>query len=322
MIEWTGWLQQNVAVPAFWGFFTDTLGPLGWWVGLQVALVVGGTRFGLRLAWVFLLAALSNSVLKWLWAEPRPYWSSDTVSALRATAGFGMPSGHAQVATAFWGGLAWLIRDRRFWCLAIAIVFFTGVSRVYYGVHSPAQVLVGWGLGILLTAWLLWQLPAIEAFFDRQTKSMQVGYGVGIWLIAAAVMGFVYVLRADFVAPVEWVDRFAVTQKAFGSPYSGPGQMRMVESSTLLLLIPLLGYGLLALIGHRHGHYLAPSVRAKLLAFGAALLVNAAAIGLLWAADGPQWLIALWLLVQPIAAVWLPLRWLGELETLAASNRG
>ena len=320
MIELTAWLQQHAAMPAFWDFFSDTLGPLGWWIGLQLAFVLGGTRFGLRLAWVFLLAALSNSVLKWLWAEPRPYWGSESVSALRATAGFGMPSGHAQVATAFWGGLAWLLRDRRVWCFAIAAIFFTGVSRVYYGVHSPAQVLVGWGLGIALTAWLLWQLPTIEGFFNRQTNAAQIGYGLAVWLLAAVCMGLVYLMRSDFVAPAEWVERFAVTQKAFGSPYSGPGQMRLVESSTLLLLVPMLAYGLLALVGHRLGHYTAPSMRAKLLAFAAAFLINAAAVGLLRAAGWPQLLIALWLFVQPVAAVWWPLRWVGVRETRPVDN--
>ena len=278
MADLTALLQQHANIPAFWDFFSDVIGSLGWWIGLQLALIVGGTRFGLRLAWVFLLAALSNSVLKWLWAEPRPYWHSDTINGLRATPGFGMPSGHAQVATAFWCGLAWLIGDRRFWVIAVLIVFFTGLSRVYYGVHSPAQVLLGWGIGAALTLLVLWKLPRIEAFFGRQSYAGQVGYGFAIWLLAATIMLSVYLLRADFAAPADWVARFAAAQARFGESFSGPGQMRLVEASTLLLLLPILGYGALALVCGRRGHYHAPTGAAKLLAFGIALAINVAAV--------------------------------------------
>ena len=318
MGELTPFLQHHADFPVFWDFFSDTLGPLGWWIGLQLVLLFLGTRRGLRLVWVFLLAALANSVLKWLWAEPRPYWASDSVQALRATAGFGMPSGHAQVATAFWGGMAWLVGVRWVWVLAVLIVFFTGVSRVYYGVHSPAQVLVGWTLGIALTSWLLWRLPRIEAFFRRQVLTRQIGFGIVIWLVAAALMGGVYLLRADFVAPTDWVERFLAAQALFGTARSGPGQMHLVEASTFLLLIPLLGYGGLALLTHRRGHYCVIGGRAKLLAFVAALAINLGAIALLWSAEAPQWLVAGWLLVQPVVAVWWPLRLVGQPEAPVA----
>jgi undecaprenyl-diphosphatase len=31
----------------------------------------------------------------------------------------------------------------------IAFAFFTGISRIYTGVHYPSQVIFGWGVGIL-----------------------------------------------------------------------------------------------------------------------------------------------------------------------------
>lgn len=314
MGELTTFLQHHANFPAMWDFFSDTIGTVGWWVGLQLVLVFFGTRKGLRLAWVFLLAALANTALKWLFAEPRPYWSSDGIQALRATPGFGMPSGHAQVATAFWGGLALLVNDRRFWVLAVAIVFLTGLSRIYYGVHSPAQVLVGWALGGVLTAWMLLKLPSIEAFFSTQPLGRQMGFGLAIWLVAGALLGVVYYFRAEFVAPSDWIERFAAAQAEFGTARSARGDMRLVDGSTALLMLPALGYGLLALLCSRAGHYRAGSAAAKAKVFVAALVVNLVAVSLLRWAGWPQWLTGLWLLVQPIVAVWGPLRLAGEHE--------
>jgi undecaprenyl-diphosphatase len=47
------------------------------------------------------------------------------------------------VATAFWLFLGWK------WGLPwVLIAFFTGLSRIYVGAHFPAQVLLGWAVGV------------------------------------------------------------------------------------------------------------------------------------------------------------------------------
>ena len=64
----------------------------------------------------------------------------------------GMPSGHAQAATVFWGALATKVRHWWFWVLAIFMVVGTCVSRVYFAVHFPSQILVGIGIGLTVIA--------------------------------------------------------------------------------------------------------------------------------------------------------------------------
>ena len=73
------------------------------------------------------------------------------------------PSGHAASSAALATAvilLAW--PDRRFrWPIAITAVayaFLVGLSRMYLGVHYPADVLAGWCLGVAWTLvwWLAW----------------------------------------------------------------------------------------------------------------------------------------------------------------------
>ena len=61
--------------------------------------------------------------------------------------GFGTASAHsanmAALAAALWIGLGWR------WGLPVAFVaLFTGLSRIYNGVHYPSQVALGWLTGI------------------------------------------------------------------------------------------------------------------------------------------------------------------------------
>ena len=319
MSDATAWLQQNADWPYVFEFFSDEAGPVGWWIVLQMVILFAGTHRGLRLAWFVGIAALSNTLLKWLWAEPRPYLITDAFEATRAATGFGMPSGHAQGATALWLGLVLALgepsskRGRSFWLIAVALIFvvFTDLSRVFFGVHSVSQVIVGTALGAATTVALWLLLPQIEARLRAATFSVRTVFAVFCLGAAFAVGWIVYLMRADFVAPQEWLARFEATQIRTG--HTGDlGALGLVEPNSLVLIALLAGYAILALAASRTGHYVARSVRARGFCLLFAVAVNVGCIGLLRAADAGVLLAALWLMAQPVLALWLPLRMFGE----------
>lgn len=78
--------------------------------------------------------------------------------------GYGFPSGHAQGAGTFWGYLG--LRTRRAWVALLSLVTMLaiGFSRVYLAVHSPSDVLAGWGIGLVVAALYLW----LSGIFERR----------------------------------------------------------------------------------------------------------------------------------------------------------
>lgn len=110
-------------------------------------------RFTRLLAGLLLLSVWIGNVAKGLVGLPRPPALGIRVVPVDVGSPLGFPSGHAQSAALVWTVLASGVRRRWFAGLAAAAVLLVGVSRLYLGVHWPADVLGGWGLGLGL-AWL------------------------------------------------------------------------------------------------------------------------------------------------------------------------
>lgn len=104
---------------------------------------------GLKLAVCLSFSGTFNEVLKVFFHAPRPYMIDDRVVKYGRSEDFGMPSGHAQGAATIWGYLTVHYTQSFFWVIAVFLIFFIGISRIYLGVHSPMQVVVGWGIGIV-----------------------------------------------------------------------------------------------------------------------------------------------------------------------------
>lgn len=106
-------------------------------------------RLGLRLGLLMGISGGINEALKVAFHLPRPYWVSPEVRALGSYPSFGLPSAHAQGATALWGLLAVDARRRWVWAFAAAMAFLIGASRIVLGVHFPTDVIAGWVVGIV-----------------------------------------------------------------------------------------------------------------------------------------------------------------------------
>ena len=121
-------------------------------------------RRGYYLLAVGFTGTLINQWLKIVCRVPRP-WVRDphftiVESARDGAAGYSFPSGHTQSAVGVFGGVARF--TRRWWlrCVCVVLLLLVSVSRMYLGVHTPADV----GVSFLVTAVLVLLLyPLIES---------------------------------------------------------------------------------------------------------------------------------------------------------------
>jgi undecaprenyl-diphosphatase len=127
-------------------------------VPLALACCLVLVRRGLRQEALAVAVSLAGAILisdlvKLLVSRPRP-----PVVHLQAVSGSSFPSGHATQASAFWFSLVLALQatgvapvfTRVAAGLALALVLAVALSRVYLGVHYPADVVAGVLLG---TGW-------------------------------------------------------------------------------------------------------------------------------------------------------------------------
>ena len=164
-----------VLVPIIWAYS-------GWNMGLQSLLVV-------------IASAEVNNILKVFFAQPRPFHLSPPLQRMEAY-GFGMPSGHTLVATAFWG-YCWysfnhlLPNNYRRSGFVVLLALLTGCAfaRVYWGVHFFSDVLVGMGLGLMM-AYSFLQLDKVRSWQQILLAKKQP------WLL-----GLIIVVTASIFTP-------------------------------------------------------------------------------------------------------------------------
>ena len=145
---------QKLHTPLLTGImsFITMLGEAGWfWIVLGVLLLC--TKKYRHCGTAVLLALLldwvaANIILKPLVARPRPCWIRDSIELLvRVPKDYSFPSGHTMASFAAAGAL--FFTERRFGIAALVLAVLMGISRLYFYVHFPTDVLAGMILGFL-----------------------------------------------------------------------------------------------------------------------------------------------------------------------------
>lgn len=104
-------------------------------------------RRGYYLMSVGFLGTITSQAMKIACRVPRPWVKDPNFTILEeareAAAGYSFPSGHTQTAVGTFGAIARTSEGdyTRFLCIMLAVL--VGISRMYIGVHTPADVLVG-----------------------------------------------------------------------------------------------------------------------------------------------------------------------------------
>ena len=103
---------------------------------------------------VGLFGNMANQFLKILCRIPRPWVRDPNFHALEAAipeaGGYSFPSGHSQTAVGTFGCIAATQKNRIIRGVCIAFMILVPFSRMYVGVHTPADVLVGSGMALLM----------------------------------------------------------------------------------------------------------------------------------------------------------------------------
>ena len=144
------------------------------------------------------LGTMANQIVKLSCRIPRP-WVLDpdfTIleQAREAATGYSFPSGHTQSAVGTFGCLA-VTAEKKWWkILCVMIAALVGFSRMYVGVHTPADVFVAAVMACLLI--LLLKKPTL----DGEHKRMKAVIGL---MIAVSVVFLLYVSFWNFPADMD-----------------------------------------------------------------------------------------------------------------------
>ena len=153
---------------------------------------------------VGLLGSLLSQFMKLLFCIPRPWILDKNFHAMEAAipeaTGYSFPSGHTQSAFGTFGSIAVSVKQRAVRVVCILLPVLVGFSRMYVGVHTPADVLVGAALSVVLIA-LLYPLMLGKA------KKCMPWVFVGMLALSAIYLAYLYIF--PFSAEVKSDENYA-----------------------------------------------------------------------------------------------------------------
>lgn len=213
-LEVTRWLQENY--PQLESFFLvlSGIGRFEFYLAI-ISLIYWCLEkiLGRSLAYILSFSFVINGIIKHLIRDFRPFWLDPTLG-LYEEKSYGVPSGHAQAATVFYGFLALWLRRGWAWVVAILMILFMAISRVYLGVHDIEDVLTGIIIGILiLIGYYFWQRYIANRFANRI-----LGQRLLFVILVPLVLAIGYVLALIIIGQpdydVAWSDHIVAAEMA------------------------------------------------------------------------------------------------------------
>ena len=190
------WLEslRNPALDAFFSLITH-LGSETLFIAIAIVVFwCVGKKQGYYLMTVGFFGTVINQFLKLMFRIPRP-WVRDPAftiveSAREAATGYSFPSGHTQNAVSILGCPARFGKNKLLRIVFGVLILLTGLSRMYLGVHTPADV----GVSLLVGAFLVFVLYPFFERGDEKPLRMYVAMG------ALTVCALLYVLFVELHA--------------------------------------------------------------------------------------------------------------------------
>jgi membrane-associated phospholipid phosphatase len=184
--------------------FTMLGDELGYLIIMPVFLWCVDIGLGLRFGIIVLTSSAVNSIFKWTFGLPRPYWVETRVQGLINATSFGFPSGHAQSATVAWGRIAAWVKARWAYIFFGMLILLISISRWYLGVHYPTDTLGGWIIGLLLLgAFLKFEQPVIS-YLGKQNTLRQAALIFAASLMILTIGFSILAITQSQVIPEAW----------------------------------------------------------------------------------------------------------------------
>ncbi len=158
MYDFLIWIQgfENPYLTGFFSFVSDLIAPIPMSVFAIIIYWCISKKKGIGLALSVISAVTVNTALKLIFRVPRPFLVDDKIVKMDDTEGFSFPSGHSQQAGTLGRFAYGAVKKKSYGILLWVLIILTvGTSRMYLGMHTPLDVLVGATLGILITAAVL-----------------------------------------------------------------------------------------------------------------------------------------------------------------------
>ena len=203
-LDVTRWLQDSYPQLRVFFQFISALGETEFYLLLFPLLYWSvDKRVGKHVAYLFLLAAASNSLLKQAFRGPRPFWLDDGVGP-GAAEGYGVPSGHAQITAVIYPFLAYQVRRRWFTILTVLFVFLMCLSRIYLGVHFVHDVLLGLLLaGLIFVGYALWQRQ-LATKLDKRILGQRLLVVLAVPIVFTLLYVIVRLIIGEVDTAVSW----------------------------------------------------------------------------------------------------------------------
>ena len=154
-------------------------------------------RQGYYLMSVGFLGTITSQAMKIACKVPRPWVKDPNFTILEeareAASGYSFPSGHTQTAVGTFGAIAKNTNDDYVRFVSVMLAILVGFSRMYIGVHTPADVIVGAAISV---AFIFILHPLM---FGKKDRTFPV-------LVAVAAISVIYLVVmecANFPADID-----------------------------------------------------------------------------------------------------------------------
>lgn len=210
-------LLRNYRTP-FWNEIWNLITKLG--EGTTVIVIICiiywclNKKLGKILGYIFFMSSLVVQGLKIGCRIERP-WIIDpsfkAVSlALKNATGYSFPSGHSQSSTSVFGGLAFYFRSRIIKIFLILIPVLVCFSRLYLGVHTLKDVIIGFLITFIIAF-------VVVKYTKAYNRYQRIELMIITFILGSILLIYSFILYVKNIIDTEYlVDCFKIIGSSFG----------------------------------------------------------------------------------------------------------